>query len=253
MGTRLIALGLDLARDDPSLWNLSRPADVAGIHLRDIAAGSDALLTNTFGANRVWLDRYGRAGLVAEVNRRAVALAREAAGTRRFVLGSIGPTASGRAGAYREQAECLADAGADALLFETHQVEEAVMALDEVRESIGIPRLVSLVAWPEALSEAVRRLEDRGASSLGANCQIGVEPALELAEKLRQHTALPLILKPSAGKPGEAPFGPESFALAGPRLRELRPVLVGGCCGTTEAHVAALRAACYHAVPTREP
>src|SRR5215207_7751714 len=107
MGTRLIARGLDLSGDDPALWNLSHPEVVRELHTRDVAAGSDAVVTNTFGANRHWLARYGRAEEVAAINRRAVGLAREAAGPGRFVLGSIGPTTSEAPGAAREQAEAL--------------------------------------------------------------------------------------------------------------------------------------------------
>src|SRR3954453_4253877 len=70
MGTRLIARGLDLLGDDPALWNLSHPGVVRELHARDVAAGSDAVVTNTFGANRIWLARYGRAKDVAEINRR---------------------------------------------------------------------------------------------------------------------------------------------------------------------------------------
>src|SRR4051812_16772915 len=105
MGTRLIARGLDLTGDDPTLWNLSHPDEVRELHGRDVAAGSDAVVTNTFGANRNWLARYGRAGDVAAINRRAVGLARETVGPDRFVFGSIGPTASEVPGAAREQAE----------------------------------------------------------------------------------------------------------------------------------------------------
>ncbi len=94
MGTRLMAGGLDCGRDDPSLWCLDHPHAVAKIHHADVAAGSDALFSNTFGANRFWLDRFGRADDVATLNRRAVELAREAAGADRFVIGSIGPSAA---------------------------------------------------------------------------------------------------------------------------------------------------------------
>jgi methionine synthase I (cobalamin-dependent) len=110
-----------------------------------------------------------------------------------------------------------------------------------------VPLLVSLVDWPADLAGASRRLADLGASVLGGNCQIGMEPALRLAEALRRVTGLPLVIKPSAGRPGDVPASPESFARAMSRLRALGPVLVGGCCGTDESHVAALRAACYHA------
>ncbi|HMB07406.1 MAG TPA: homocysteine S-methyltransferase family protein [Isosphaeraceae bacterium] len=247
MGTRLIARGLDLGADDPALWNLGRPEAVARVHDSDVAAGSEAVLTNTFGANRAWLARYGRADRVGAINRRAVGLARRAVGGGRFVLGSIGPTAVETPEAVREQAELLAEADVDALLFETYRADQAERALREVAGRVRIPLLVSLVAWPEPLAEIARRLDDRGAEAVGGNCQDGMAPALRLAERLRAVTRRPLIVKPSAGRPGTEPASPASFAQAAPALRSLGPVLVGGCCGTTEAHVAAIRAAWYAA------
>jgi methionine synthase I (cobalamin-dependent) len=110
---------------------------------------------------------------------------------------------------------------------------------------------VSLVVWPTDLGEAARRLEDLGAWGLGANCQDGMVPATTLARELRRVTSLPLILKPAGGLPGTPLASPSSFAAAAACLSELEPVLVGGCCGTTEAHVAALRVAWYHAEPGR--
>jgi methionine synthase I (cobalamin-dependent) len=247
MGTRLVARGLNLADDDPAFWNLVRPEAVAGIHGRDVAAGSDAVLSNTFGANRNWLARFGRNGDVAAINHRAVALARGAAGPDRFVLGSIGPTAAGPPDGYCEQAELLAAAGADALLFETHLAPQAVVALERVSRLTRLPLLVSLHEWPEDLAETARRLADLGAEVLGANCQDGMEPALQTAEQLSAVVRLPLLIKPNAGLPGTTPVGPELFARALPRLLALGVRLIGGCCGTTEAHVAAICAACYDA------
>jgi 5-methyltetrahydrofolate--homocysteine methyltransferase len=247
MGTRLIARELDLTADDPALWNLSRPEVVARVHASDVAAGSEAVLTNTFGANRPWLARFGRADRFEAINRRAVGLARRAVGDGRFVLGSIGPTAVATPEAVREQAEMLAEAGVDALFFETYRADQAERALREVAGRVRIRLLVSLVAWPEPLAELARRLADLGAEAVGGNCQDGMAPALRLAERLRAVTRLPLIVKPSAGRPGAEPTSPGSFAQAVPALRALGPVLVGGCCGTTEAHVAALRAAWYAA------
>jgi 5-methyltetrahydrofolate--homocysteine methyltransferase len=246
MGTRLMALGLD--DDDPCLWNLSHPDAVAAIHRADVEAGAAALLTNTFGANRSWLARFGRAddGRVAAINRSAVALARQAAGPDRFVIGDLGPTAAD-GGTVAEQAMLLIEAGVDALILETYRIDQAEAALRQLAGS-GAPRvpvLVSLFVWPDPPDEAVARLTALGASALGANCQDGMAVALEQAGRIRRATPLPLIVKPSAGRPGRPTEGPETFAHAVPRLRSLAPVLAGGCCGTTEAHVAALRAAWY--------
>jgi methionine synthase I (cobalamin-dependent) len=253
MGTRLIAAGLRLESDDPALWNHSHPEAVAALHRTDRAAGAEALLTNTFGANRVWLDRYDRGGQAAEINRRAAALARAEAGPDGLVLGSVGPTAAGDPGAWLEQAAVLAAAGTDALVLETFGLDQAEAALRQVRPAVDVPIVVSLAAWPDPVAPAVRRLAGLGIAALGGNCQAGVAPALWLARQLRSSTALPLWIKPSAGLPG-GPLEPaEAFGRAVPALRALGPVLFGGCCGTTEAHVAAIRAGCYDSVSGRTP
>lgn len=253
LGARLIALGLDPSRDDPALWTIDRPDAVLDLHVRDVLAGSDALLTNTFGANRHWLARFGRAADSAAINRRATALAREAAGPGRFVIGSIGPTACDDPDALVRQVEALADSGVDALLFETHRGEQAERALGIVGQGVSgtLPRLVSLVEWPgSGPAGLARRLEDLGACVLGVNCVSGMGPALKAVRAIAGLTWLPLLVKPSAGLPGGPKASPASFAAAVPALLACGVRLIGGCCGTTEEHVAALRAACYDASRT---
>src|SRR3954468_20002465 len=125
MGTRLQARGLDFRSDDPSLWNLTYPEEILALHRRDVSAGSRVLFTHTFGANRPWLARYGRSEAIEAINRRAVALARRAAGPGGFVAGDIGPSAAEQTGAAAEQAAILVDAGVDALVFETYRAETA--------------------------------------------------------------------------------------------------------------------------------
>jgi len=245
IGTRLIASGLSLKDDDPSLWNLSRPDSVAAIHRVDRIAGAHALTTNTFGANRVWLERYGRADQFEAINREAVSLAREAADPEGFVLGNLGPTGVGEPGTVRDQARLLADAGVDALLFETFLFEQAVTALEEVAGLVAIPLLVSLHQWPEDLKHAARVLEASGADVIGMNCRPGTNEAIEFAARLREVTELPLLVKPSAADRADASREPREFSAAFPRLAALGVRLIGGCCGTTELHVAALRNAWY--------
>jgi methionine synthase I (cobalamin-dependent) len=246
IGTRLVERGLRLGEDDPAFWNLSRPEVVAELHRRDISAGADVLLTNTFGANRTWLGRFGRADEFETINRRAVELARREAGPGRFVVGSIGPTAAEDPRSYLDQATVLVDAGVEALIFETHRLDQAEIALGRVAPHVPVPLLVSLLAWPDPAGEDVRRLADLGAAAVGLNCLSGMERALRSAEALRRVTALPLIVKPSAGLPGETMASPESFAKESAALLALAPILVGGCCGTSERHVAALHEAWYH-------
>jgi methionine synthase I (cobalamin-dependent) len=246
MGTRLIAAGLNLTSDDASLWNLTNPDMVATVHRRDVAAGSTAVLTNTFGADRAWLARFHFEDKVAPINQAGAALARTAAGQNRLVIGSIGPTAASEPGAYREQADALEDSGVDGLLLETHQVSSAERALAEIAGTRMVPLLVSLVAWPDQPADTVRRLADLGAAVVGVNCVPGMEAAVATARALRAVTSLPILVKPNAGNPGEPFHDAASFARFVPSLLELGPILVGGCCGTDDTHVAALRAACYH-------
>jgi methionine synthase I (cobalamin-dependent) len=265
MGTRLIAAGLRLGPrgkgGDACLWNLTHPASVLAIHQSDAAAGAEVLLTNTFGANRRWLARVAgsaTAAQVVEINRAAVALARQAAGAGpgadRFVVGDIGP--SGAGGDAVEQAALLVGLGVDGLLLETHrldQAEDTLEALDRAGVCRGrVPLLVSLLDWPEPPERALERLAGLRAEAVGVNCQDGMDAALRFAERLRPATRLPLIVMPAAGPPGRC-ASPRSFARAVPRLRALAPVAVGGCCGTRSAHLAAVRTAWYDTTVATRP
>lgn len=248
MGTRLIDAGLDLASDDPCLWNLTHPDSVAAIHRRDADAGAIGLLTNTFGANRVWLSRFGRDRDVRAINRAGCELVRAAAGDGEFVIGSIGPTAAAEPGSYREQADVLVDAGADAILFETHRAEQAELALRQFPRPLAVPMIASLMDWSsgDRLEEQARRLINLGAWGLGVNCVPELPDALGVVEALRHVTRAALFLKPGTSRPANDPGTVEMFARAVPRAAALGPIMFGGCCGTTEAHVAAIRASCYH-------
>jgi 5-methyltetrahydrofolate--homocysteine methyltransferase len=246
MGTRLVSAGLDLKSDDPSLWCLSRPDQVAAIHGRDVAAGADAVVTNTFGANRCVLARFGRAGLLESINRRAAGLARSAAGPNRFVLGSMGPTCKLENGAAAEQAIILTSEGVDALLLETFELHEAEPVLEEIVEALSgrrpVPVFVSLWKWPVDPRPAVRRLVGAGAAVVGLNCQAGAGRALAFAEELRKIANVPLLVKPGVGRRPEEAMSPADLMAVVPKLVENNVRLIGGCCGTTEEHVAAVAA-----------
>src|SRR5262245_19691627 len=184
MGTRLVTDGLDITADDPVLWCLSHPKHVASIHQRDVAAGADAVLTNTFGANRYRLALLGKLKLLESINRRAVQLARSATGPHRFVLGSMGPTCKMESSAAAEQAAILVSEGVDALVLETFQFHEVEPVLQEVVGAISgaAPVFVSLCEWPVDPTLAVPRLVSAGASVLGLNCQSGANAAVAFAE-----------------------------------------------------------------------
>lgn len=248
MGTRLIGLGLDLRVDDPSLWTVDNPATVRALHEQDIAAGSDALVTNTFGANRRRLASLGRGDQGARVNRAAVELARDAAGESRWVIGDIGPGAVECGNSLREQADSLESAGVDALLLETLTPGDAVSAVGWLRPRTRLPLIVSLVGgadnlpgagdWPESIVQ----LESLGADVVGCNCGDLATIGSELA-RARSIAHRPLIAQPSAGRPSGMLAPPIAFAESVPHWLDAGTRLLGGCCGTTHEHIAAMRRA----------
>lgn len=241
MGTRLIARGLDLTTDDPSLWCLDRPEVVAEIHRLDVLAGADAVTTNTFGANRYWLSRYERTEDVEAINRKAVALAREAAGDDRLVLGCLGPTAAGTEH-EAEQARVLHSAGVDALVLETNlsttPIGDRLRSLSAI---VDLPLIVTfaLINDDNPLPAFDFDPQEVRLWAVGWNC-IPPERAVMLPGQLRTPVGVPLILRPSGG----------GWAGEVPRLIDHGVRLFGGCCGTTEADVAELSKAL---LPFRPP
>jgi methionine synthase I (cobalamin-dependent) len=247
MGTRLIGMGLDPSRADSASWTLRYPDLVFSVHRVDARAGADAVLTNTFTAH------VGRSARDMDVLcRDAVALAREAVGPSKLVLGSLGPRDDD---SYATQARALADAGADALILETHDAARALLALPTVREVAALPVLVSVYRWDDADSASGRagRLLEAGAAALGVNCTNGPDEAIALLERVGSEPGVPLLAKPNAGPPGWPAIRPGRLAAAVPRLLAMGVRLIGGCCGTTEAHLAALRRALDRAARDSAP
>lgn len=250
MGLRLIRIGSIGATEDTSSANVSDPEAVRRFHEDDIHAGSDAILTNTFGANSQNLKsfnrQFGRDYRVLDINRRGVAIAREAAGPDRFVLGSIGPARVFEAThdldvefAYLQQAWILAEEGVDALIVETHDFESARFALRAiVREGVA-PVLVSLYRWPNDAEGAARTLLDLGASVLGANCGKSTADVVGCLERLAGRVNAPLLARPGT----TVDEGPDVFAVLVPKFLAMGVRLIGGCCGTTAEHLAAMRLA----------
>jgi methionine synthase I (cobalamin-dependent) len=264
MGTALSA-GSRAPGECAELLNAEDPDRVRAVHSAFLEAGADLLQTNTFQANRAALDRHGLAGRTAELNAAGAALAREVAGERALVAGSIGPTGrllipygdfeqKAALAAFREQAAALAEAGVDFLIIETMSaVEEALLAL-RAAISVGCPAAVSLAFGPAGRTDfgvtpkqAVEQLTDAGASVIGANC--GTASPIEMVDiisEFHEATDLPLIAQPNAGRPHHAeaaavyPEPPERMADAAERFRDLGAAIVGGCCGTTPEHIRAM-------------
>ena len=244
IGTRLIDRGLSIRDDDPAIWNLTHPDVVESLHLADLNAGSDIILTNTFGANRDWLARFDKAEETVRLNRAAAAIARPEGRPHHFLIGSIGPGFV-HLDSVVEQAEILQDGGVDAILFETFTFERATASLSAVRSRAQVPVFVSIVDWREPLIEQAGALENLGASAVGTNCVSGLERVARLAMTLRISTKLPILMKPSAGLPSAPLDSPTQFRKLAKTLFALGVQMVGGCCGTTEAHVAEIRRASY--------
>jgi len=265
-GTQLQARGLGLG-EFPDLWNISHADQVAEVARAYVEAGSQIILTNTFGANRVRLGEQGAANSVADINARGVEISRRAAGNRARVFASIGPggkllmtgevTADELRAGFAEQAQAQAKAGADALVVETmSDLEEAKLALSAARET-GLPVVVCMVFdsgkekdrtmmgnTPEQVAQA---LAEAGADVVGANCGQGIAGFIPICRRLRAVTDRPLWMKPNAGLPtmveGRAVYStaPEEFAGQVPELLRAGASFVGGCCGTRPEFIAAIR------------
>ena len=270
MGTALMAAGLP-AGLAPDAWLLTDAgaAAVADVHAAHVAAGACLVLTCTFGANPLRLAGGPAAGLTAEVCRTAAAIARGAAGDA-VLAGSIGPTGELLApygdldpGAAREafaaQAGALAAAGVDVLWVETMadlaEVRAAVVGALDAAPDLPIVATLTFERGrtlfgdrPEAAAAALAEL---GVAAVGANCGAGFEAVLEVLPGLAAGApGLPLVAKANAGHPVVGADGSVSYpataadaALYARRALEAGAVIVGGCCGTTAAHVAAIAGA----------
>ncbi len=263
-GTELQAFGLKLGAC-PDVWNLDRPNQVQFVARRYLDAGSQIILTNTFGANRIALSRYGLTAQAAEINRSGARLSRNAAAGQARVYASMGPSGRQLATrdvgevelmeAFNEQAHALADGGADGLVLETFtDLDELLIALQAARTT-GLPVVACMVfdsgapksqATPE---EAAKALSAAAADVIGANCGHGVAGYVPICRRLRAATDRPIWVKPNAGLPtlvdGKLTYDitPAQFAKGVMDLIGAGASMVGGCCGTSPEFVKAIEAA----------
>src|SRR4051812_24224470 len=222
MGTMLQAAGVSLDLSLPEL-SVSRPELVSAIHGAYIAAGADIIETNTFGATRTRLGRYGLEGRVGEINLAAVRVAKAAvAASDRSVLvaGSVGPatppSSRGRIAtsvlheAFREQIEALSQGGVDLIILETFgSLEELTAAIDAAREvAPNLPVVAQMTFLEdgrtlagESPAEVGGVVEGLGLAAMGANCTLGPQGLQEVLNELARHTSLPLVAQPNAGSP----------------------------------------------------
>ena len=277
MGTMLQARGLKLG-EYPELAALEHPDWLLDIHRAYVAAGSQILCANTFGANREKLRRTGRT--VEEVIPPSIALARQAAGDRALValdLGPIGqllePTGSldfeTAVDIFAQEVRAARDAGADLVMVETMtDLQECRAALLAVKENSDLPVMVSLTYEERGRTflghspaAAALTLEGMGADAIGVNCSLGPREMPPLVEELTKWTTLPISVKPNAGLPDPGGAGyditAEEFADAMAALTQLGVKCYGGCCGTTPDYIAklaqALEGRTIRAIPRSVP
>ena len=242
--------------------SLINPKLIAGIHRGYVEAGAQLILANTFGANRVKLRGYGLADRTADINRAAVKLAREAAGPDLLVGGDVGPCQEGVGrlaesavreveAAFAEQMAALAEAGADLLFLETFSDARELQVAARAARATGLPVHASITvdergetATGLAAATLMEQLEaDPNVDTVGLNCAVGPASLLRIVQALLTRVTKPMLVKPNAGFPQQVGgrmlymASPEYFTEKAKEFIRLGLRGVGGCCGTTEAHI----------------
>lgn len=274
-GTRLYDMGVFLNRCFDEL-NLSSPSIVEEVHRSYAAVGVDVVETNTFGANRVKLDKHGLGDETAAINAAGARIARRAAGDDLFVAGAIGPlgvriepwgptSIDEAAGIFAEQAAALLEGGVDLFSIETfYDLAEVEAAVAGVRRVTDRPIVVHMTleddgnslegVSPEIFGAQLARLP---VDAVGVNCSVGPAAMLEAVEKLARVVPLPVSAQPNAGKPRVVEnrnlylCSPEYMGVYARRFINAGARIVGGCCGTTPEHMKAIRKAIRALVPSR--
>ncbi|MGA8160323.1 MAG: homocysteine S-methyltransferase family protein [Acidobacteriaceae bacterium] len=275
MGTQLMLSGLEQGNCG-ELWNLTHPERVLAIQRRYVEAGSDCLLTNTFGGSRIMLTRHGHADQGVEINRAAVRIGRDVFGNRDgYVIGDIGPfggllepfgdfTEAQVRAAFEEQAAALASAGADAIIIETQTSLEELGLGIEAAKAAGAPCIIGSMAYDVTLDGTTFRtmmgidperaagfMEEHGAHIVALNCgtRMDMQRALTAVERYKAVTSLPVMVQPNAGQPRLVNMKvvydetPEQMVEGLPALLEAGANIVGACCGSTPEHIRAFRTA----------
>jgi 5-methyltetrahydrofolate--homocysteine methyltransferase len=275
MGTQLMLAGLEQGNCGEA-WNLTQPERVLAIQRRYAEAGSDCILTNTFGASRIMLNRHSHAGQAVAINRAGVQIVRQAFdGKPGYIIGDIGPfgglmepygdfSEAVVREAFREQAQALVDAGADAILIETQtSLEELLLGIEAARQA-GAKCVIGSMAYDVTLDGSTFRtmmgvdperaamfMEEHGADIVALNCGTGMdmERARQAVGRYRQVTALPVMVQPNAGQPKLVNMkvvydeSPEQMVKGVGPLLEAGANILGACCGSTPEHIRAFRLA----------
>jgi 5-methyltetrahydrofolate--homocysteine methyltransferase len=269
MGTVLFQKGLK-PHECPEELNLARPDILEDVAREYLEAGAEIIQTNTFGGSPLKLQRYSLDDKVEEINREAVKSVRKVVDNRAYVSGSVGP--SGRIlipygdteaeliyESSLKQIRALVEAGVDVLCIETMtDISEATINLKAARDvspTIPIMSTMTFDYTPKGfftimgvtIEKAVQELEKAGADIIGANCGYGIEMMIKIAREFKAYSRLPIIIQSNAGLPemkDGRPVYNETPDFMADQARELVKIgvsIIGGCCGTTPAHIAALR------------
>lgn len=262
----------------PEQWILENSEVLIDLQKQYVEAGTDILFAPTFTASRIKLKEYGLEDHLEEMNRKLVALSKEAAkGTNALVAGDLTMTGEqlyplgdlmfeDLVDVYKEQAKIIAEAGADLFVVETMMsLQECRAAVLAIREVCDLPVMVSLTYNEDGRTlygtdpvTAVVVMQSLCADAVGMNCSTGPEAMLEPIAKMAEYAAIPLLAKPNAGMPelidGQTVFNvePEEFAEVGKKLVEEGAAIIGGCCGTTPEHIRALKEA-VKGIPVKAP
>lgn len=267
-GTQIAKHGVD-SGICPELLNIEEPEMIKSIGESYVAAGSDIILTNTFGGSPQKLAKYGLEDRLEELNEAGVRLSVEASNGRALVLGSIGPTGEFLAPlgiitetemieSFARQVKSFISGGADSVLIETMtDLGEMKSALVAVKDNSDFEAVCSLTfdkgvkgyatMMGVTPDRAAVELEEAGADVVGSNCGSGIENIIEVARIMKPSTGLPLWFKPNAGLPelvdGKTVYRetPEEMASRIPELADAGAKIIGGCCGTTPDHIRKIR------------
>lgn len=270
MGTQLFACDIEAGKCNDYL-NIESPEIILDIQKAYIKAGSDAVLTNTFGANKIALARHGLADKVKEINIAGAKIARSAAGDTKYVLGDIGPcgdfleplgtlTAETLKEAFAEQAKALCDVGVDGFIIETMTaLDEIVVAIEAVKSVCRLPVLASM-SFDKAgddfrtmmgvdVETAVSKIISLGVDAVGFNCgKMSLDDYVQLSKRfvsVVNKKAL-VLAEPNAGLPelvGDKAvykISPEEFAATAKKIHSTGVTIIGGCCGTCPEHIKAI-------------
>lgn len=265
MGTELMKHGFSQG-ECPEKWNIEKPDVIKSIHQSYFEAGSDVVLTNSFGGSKLKLSSYGLDEQCYELNRQAGLLAQAVKPEGKFVAGSMGPTGKflwpqgdyteGEfEDAYGAQAKGLADGQVDFILIETqYDIKEALCALRAARKNASCPVFVTMTfeKYPKgfftmmgnSVSQCIADLEKENVPVIGANCTLDSADMADLIKLMRESTSLPLIAQANAGKAtlsseGEVAYsqGIENYVKYVPQIKENGASLIGGCCGTDPEYI----------------